>query len=145
MLNEYEKALVTTVFGMKLLDCNKLDYEKLDNAFEGVQSQLYAQNVNYTSQWERRLFKRIGNYLMQNNLSISECFDLIDTDNSQTISYDELSLALNRFQLNLSDKQLKQFISRLGKDKKNYITKQEFLARFWAAYTYEEINEGEAN
>lgn len=41
---------------------------------------------------------------MQNNLSISECFDLIDTDNSQTISYDELALALNRFQLNLSDK-----------------------------------------
>lgn len=49
LLNEYEKALVTTVFGMKLLNCNKLDYEKLDNAFEGVQAQLYAQNVNYTS------------------------------------------------------------------------------------------------
>lgn len=36
LLNEYEKALITTVFGMRFLDCNKLEYEKLDNAFEGI-------------------------------------------------------------------------------------------------------------
>ena len=66
--------------------------------------------MQYTSQWERRLFKRIGNYLMKNNKNINECFDLIDTDNSQTISFDELKCALNRFQLSLSDKQLKVFL-----------------------------------
>jgi len=76
---------------------------------------------------------------MQNNKSISECFDLIDTDNSQTISFEELKLALNRFQLGLSDKHLKMFVSRLGDNTKSYMTKREFLTRFWAAYTYEEI------
>lgn len=43
---------------------------------------MYLSNRNYTAQWERRLFKRIGNYLMENNLSISDAFDLIDTDSS---------------------------------------------------------------
>lgn len=94
---------------MRLLNQDKLDYEKLDNAFEGVQMALYEQDVQYTSQWEHRLFKRIGNYLMQNNKSIMECFDLIDTDNSQTISFDELKQAINRFGLGLSDKQLNMF------------------------------------
>ena len=27
---------------------------------------------------------------------------------------------------------------RLGEDQKSYLTKQEFLTRFWAAYTYDE-------
>lgn len=104
---------------------------------------MYEQDVQYTSQWERRLFKRIGNYLMQNNKSIMECFDLIDTDNSQTISFEELKQALNRFQLGLSDKQLKVFAQRLGEDQKSYMTKHEFLTRFWAAYTYEEMQDEE--
>jgi len=37
LLNEHEKALITTVFGMRNQNNDKLDYEKLDNAFEGVQ------------------------------------------------------------------------------------------------------------
>ena len=36
LLNEYEKALLTTVFGMGTSARDKLDYDKLDNAFEGV-------------------------------------------------------------------------------------------------------------
>ena len=141
LLNEHEKALITTVFGKRNQEKGELDYAQLDSAFEGVQHQLYAQDAQYTSAWERRIFKRIGNYLMQSNKSISECFDLIDTDQSQTISFEELKLALNRFQLNLSDKHLKVFVNRLGDQKKSYITKLEFLTRFWAAYTYEEIED----
>ena len=56
------------------------------------------------------MFKRIGNYLMKNNKSISQCFDLIDTDSSDTISFEELKNALNRFQLGLSGKQLDVFL-----------------------------------
>ena len=36
-LDEHEKALITTVFGMRNQHHDKLDYEKLDSAFEGVQ------------------------------------------------------------------------------------------------------------
>lgn len=36
MLDEYEKSLLATVFGMHNEDKDKLDYIKLDNAFEGV-------------------------------------------------------------------------------------------------------------
>lgn len=46
-----------------------------------------------------------------------------------------------RFQLGLSDKHVKMFLNRLGADKKKYITKREFLARFWSAYTYTEQKE----
>ena len=37
MLDEYEKSLLTAVFGMNQSDRDKLDYLKIDNAFEGVQ------------------------------------------------------------------------------------------------------------
>ena len=36
------------------------------------------------------------------------------------------------------------FLTRLGADKKKYMTKREFLARFWAAYTYTEQKEEQA-
>lgn len=35
------------------------------------------------------------------------------------------------------------FSKRLGEDEKSYMTRQEFLTRFWAAYTYEEEKEEE--
>ena len=37
LLNEHEKAIITTVFGLRNSDADKLDYQKLDSAFEGVQ------------------------------------------------------------------------------------------------------------
>ncbi len=40
-LNEDEKTLLNTVFGMHD-EMDKFDYEKIDIAFEGVQQQLYA-------------------------------------------------------------------------------------------------------
>ena len=36
LLDEHEKALVAAVFGMRNQHNDKLDYEKLDSAFEGV-------------------------------------------------------------------------------------------------------------
>lgn len=41
-LDEDEKTLINTVFTLNDSP-DKFDYEKLDAAFEGVQSQLYAQ------------------------------------------------------------------------------------------------------
>jgi Ca2+-binding EF-hand superfamily protein len=76
----------------------------------------------YTVEWERRIFKKIGEYLRKNNLTIHKCFNMIDEDNSQTISIDELRSAVIRFQLNISDKELKVFLQRLDEDNKGYIT-----------------------
>jgi len=67
-----------------------LDYLKLDQAFEGEQQQLYALEEFYTVEWERRVFKKIGEYLKKHNLTIEACFDLIDDDGSQTVSFTEL-------------------------------------------------------
>jgi len=138
--------LISTVFS-SAYDREKLDYNLIDNAFEGIQQQLYAQGksstcfnssaeAKYTSEWERRIFKRIGNFLMQNNKSISECFDHIAA--SGTISIEDLQTALIRFKLNLNDTDLKKFIERLNVRKAGNITKNEFIQRFWSAYTYEE-------
>lgn len=82
---------------------------------------------------------------MQNNKSIFEAFDLIDTDQSQTISIQELTAALIRFNLNLSDQMLKQFLTQLDPDHKGYLSKHEWIQRFWAAYTYEETDSTEAS
>jgi len=56
------------------------------------------------------------------------------------VSLEELRQALIRFQISdLSDKELKIFLSRLDEDKKGYITQQQFLKKFWAAYTYDDV------
>jgi Ca2+-binding EF-hand superfamily protein len=83
--------------------------------------------IQYTSEWERRIFKKIGNYLMQNNKSISECFDNIDLSRTATVDMNTLKSAIIRFQLNLHDKELKTFIERIDSHKRGYITKNEFI------------------
>lgn len=59
-LSERETALISTVFSLSKTDRDKLDYQKIDAAFEGIQQQLYSQESQYTVQWERRIFKMIG-------------------------------------------------------------------------------------
>lgn len=99
-LSEQEKQSICQVFELEE-STDKLDYSKLDQVFEGEQQNLYAQSAFYTIQWERRIFKKIGEYLRRHNISIESCFDIIDDDNSQTISRDELRRAVIRFELDL--------------------------------------------
>lgn len=120
-LSEKEKALISRVFSLSKQKQERahdskqsaeeseggnyfLDYVKIDSAFEGVQQQLYAQESQYTVEWERRVFKKIGEYLMQKNITIHQCFSMIDTDDSKTISISELQNAIIRFDLGLTDK-----------------------------------------
>ena len=63
-----------------------LKYSKIDQVFEGEQQYLYALEEFYTVEWERKLFKKIGEYLKIHNMTIEECFDRIDDDRSNTIS-----------------------------------------------------------
>ena len=76
---------------------------------------------------------------MRNNVTIHQCFSLIDTDDSQTISLDELKAALIRFNVGLQDKEIKIFLKRLDPDNKLYIAQNEFIQRFWSAYTYDDV------
>lgn len=94
----------------------------------------------FTIEWQRRIFRKIGEYLRKHNITIHKCFNFIDEDNSSTISLDEMRQALIRFQIaDLSDKELKVFLARLDEDKKGYISQQQFLKKFWAAYTYDDV------
>ena len=99
-LSAEDKAALCQVFGLDEAP-DKLDYLKLDQAFEGEQQTLYAQSAFYTVQWERRVFKKIGEYLRRKSISVEACFDLMDDDGSKTISKEELERALLRFELNL--------------------------------------------
>lgn len=143
VLREQEKALITSVFALQKKDRELLDYERIDAAFESVQYELDCSESSFTSQWERRIFKKIGDYLMYHNVSIQKCFEMIDTDNSATISLDELKQALIRFNIGLKEKELKIFLKRIDQNDKGYLSKAEFLDRFWSAYTYEDVFEEE--
>lgn len=59
---------------------------------------------------------------MRLNISIHECFKMIDTDDSTTISIQELSNALVRFDLDLSNKQTKAFLARIDSQSLGFIT-----------------------
>jgi len=135
-LSEQEKALICQVFSLEDAP-DKLDYLKLDQALEGEQQHMYALGKFYTVEWERRIFKKIGDYLKRHDITIADCFDLIDNDKSETISLSELKLALVRFGLGLSDKQVKIFLDRLCDPGQTFISREAFIKRFWSAYTYD--------
>jgi hypothetical protein len=75
---------------------------------------------------------------MQNNKSISECFDSLAVSGSSNIAINDLERAIIRFDLHLSDTDLRKFVDRLNVRKAQSISKNEFIQRFWSAYTYEE-------
>jgi hypothetical protein len=51
----------------------------------------------FTVEWQRRVFRKIGEFLRRHNVTIQQCFNLIDEDGSQTVSLEELRQALIRF------------------------------------------------
>jgi len=55
------------------------------------------------------------------------------------VSIEELKNAMIRFQIALTDKEIKMFLHRLDEERKGYITEQQFLKKFWAAYTYDDV------
>lgn len=107
-LNDKETALISTVFSLGKKQREMLDYVKLDIAFEGVQQTLYAQSKfftclsdmfaesQFTVDWERRVFKQMGDYLMRHNMSIEQMFNRVDTDYSATVSLHELSQTIDK-------------------------------------------------
>ena len=58
----------------------------------------------FHEEWERRVFKKIGAYLMRHNVTLVKCFNLIDAAGTFTLSCDELRQAIIRFDLGISDK-----------------------------------------
>lgn len=57
----------------------------------------------------------------------------------------ELQNAIIRFDLGLSNKQTKAFLARIDSQNLGYITQQEFIQRFWSAYTYDDVFDEENN
>lgn len=82
----------------------------------------YFLEQQFTIEWQRRIFRKIGEYLRRHNITIQKCFGFIDDDNSSTVSLEELKNALIRFQIALTDKEIKMFLQRLDEDRKGYIT-----------------------
>jgi len=50
----------------------------------------------FTVDWERRVFKQMGDYLMRHNMSIEQMFNRVDTDYSATVSLHELSQTIDK-------------------------------------------------
>jgi Ca2+-binding EF-hand superfamily protein len=162
---EQDKALMCQVFSLEHA-YDKLDYLKLDQAFEGEQQALYAQEALHTHQWERRVFRKLGDFLRKSNKTVEECFDVLDDSRKGTIPVDKFVSTLIEFGLGLTERQLQTFARRVAneevdeeetegsnkddlrkkyggqskkKEKKQYVSKEAFVRRFWAAYTYDEV------
>lgn len=67
----------------------------------------------------------------------------VEEDDQQTVTMDELKSAIIRFNLGLSEKQIKVFLQRLDAENTGFMTQEQFIKRFWSAYTYEDIIDSE--
>jgi len=65
---------------------------------------------------------------------------MIDTDDSGTISKDELVKALAKFNLGIPEWEIKMLVNPLTKDpNEQSITREQFVKKFWSAYTFGEV------
>jgi|LauGreDrversion4_2_1035121.scaffolds.fasta_scaffold06156_3 Ca2+-binding EF-hand superfamily protein len=64
---------------------------------------------------------------MKSNVSVEKCFQLIDSDQSTTISVDDLKQALIRFNVGLKEKEIKLLLQGIDQSNRGYISKNEFI------------------
>lgn len=138
LLDDDEITLVNQVFRLRE-QASQFDYVKMDNMFEAIQASQFSRGDQHTKEWECRIFKKIGNYLRAQGMTINQAFEQIDEDGSGTISLPELKNALVRMHIDLSDKELRLFLKNLAEEGQDFITQSRFLRRFWSAYTYDNV------
>ena len=89
-ISAVDKSILTGVFSLDgQRGVHMMDYVKLDLVFEGVIQQLYAKSKYltseitlfvdslYTNEWERRIFRQIGDHLISQNETLHGMFNMI--------------------------------------------------------------------
>lgn len=125
-LDEDEKTILISCFSIQNFP-GLLDIHKIFTYFENFQNALTTQQTQYCVEWERRMFKKIGDYLKQNNMTISQCFKLIDQDGSGTLSVNELITSFCKFNLGVPEREVKILVNNLDTEGRGYITRNTFL------------------
>ena len=65
---------------------------------------------------QRRVFRKLGDFLRKSNKTVEECFDAFDDSKKGTIAIDEFERTLIKFDLGLSERALHAFAKRVANE-----------------------------
>ena len=138
-LKEEDKNLLNAAFGFRQLPII-FDINKLFNLFETFTEATKSEANMYTLEWERKIYKKLGDYIKRNNISITECFGAFDINKSGYITKGEFGNALNSLSIDISERELSILISLADLTQTNKISLRQFAKKFWEAYAFESLN-----
>ena len=130
-LSEEEKRIMNTAFELRE-DNNLLDMQKFMKVIESIPIEPQEKGVQYSLNWERKIYKRIGDYLKKKGKTLADTFN--DLSENGYISQQMLASRLKEFQVNLSDNEIDALLSLLTEKGEKPITIKSFIQKFYAAY-----------
>ena len=136
-LKEDEKCLLNSAFAFKQLP-DIFDIAKLFTLLDSLSEPEHAQNI-FNSEWERKIYRKLGDFIKNHNLTIKECFNLFDENKSGLINKEEFGSALEGLQVDISERELSVLISLADVNKNGLISLNEFAKKFWEAYSFENL------
>jgi Ca2+-binding EF-hand superfamily protein len=130
-LSEEEKRIMNTAFELRE-DKNLLDMQKLMKVIESIPIESQEKGIQYSLDWERKIYKRIGDYLQKKGKTLADTFN--DLSENGYISQQMLASRLKEFQVNLNDNEINVLLSLLADKGEKSIAIKSFIQKFYAAY-----------
>ena len=132
-LTEDEKSILNSAFGFTSLQ-NLLDTHKLMNMLESLPEAKTSKRQQYTLEWERRIYRKLGNYLRTRGMTVLDCFPKSEVSASGYISQKQFTAAMQELNVVLDDKEIATLLAVSRADREGNLLIKDFAKKFYQAY-----------
>jgi len=133
-LSEEEKNILNAAFEYTNPP-SIIDTHKFLNMFEinGLaENQQEITHKIYTIDWERRIYRKIGDYLRKKGKTLADCF--YDLSENGFVAQEDLANVLKGFEVKLNDDEITTLMGLAAVTQDGMIKIKEFTKKFYDAY-----------
>jgi len=132
LLSDDEKSILSTVFGIHLLP-SMFDTNALMNMLESLPVTESSTKQHYTIEWERRIYRKLGNFLRSRTLTLQDFFaDSMDSEGY--VSIEEFNERLSDVDLSLGEREIMTLANVARNTADGRINVKRFAKQFYDTY-----------
>jgi len=132
VLSEDEKGVLNSAFGYTALP-NMLDTHKLMNMLESLPTAETSKKQQYTLEWERKIYRKLGNFLKSHVLTIQESLGK-NAGPGGLIAVDEFGKNLRELNIGLNEKEIAMLLQVAKGTAEGKINIKKFAKQFYETY-----------
>ncbi len=132
-LTEDEKAILNSAFGFTALP-NMLDTHKLMSMLESLPEAETSKKQQYTLEWERKIYRKLGNHLRGKGMTVLDCFPRTSVTPAGYVSQRQFSAAMQALNIGLDDKEIATLLAVSKADREGNLLVKDFAKKFYEAY-----------